>query len=310
MPIPEEETLKSAIIVTSLVGAGLEQEAHILQDLLASHGVQSTLVHYTDQNKALFPADITISLEVVMPRVFGLARRHYLLPNSEWWVPQNERYLPQFTKILCKTEHCYDVWSRKVGPERCVYTSFEARDLYDPRIERQSAFLHVAGHSSAKNTVAVVKAWHEHANLPSLTVVCDNAEMIPLLRQPSSGSPVYHVRRAQELELKHFMNSHCYHIMPSAYEGFGHALHEGIGCDAQVFTTDAPPMNQYKGVVPYFIPVSERSPRCLVQTSKITPAGVYDTVMKWLNLPLPLAPRFHFLENRDFFRQAFWQAIQ
>jgi hypothetical protein len=44
------------------------------------------------------------------------------------------------------------------------------------------------------------------------------------------------------------MNRHRFHIMPSKYEGFGHYIHEAIGCGGIVLTTDARPMNEFRGI--------------------------------------------------------------
>jgi hypothetical protein len=151
---------KDINIVSSLVGKGLEREAHLLRDLLGEHDIYTVLIHYTDYaNATLVRADYNLFLEVVMPNVFNLSRNNFLFPNNEWWNPINDRFLPQFNKICCKTMDCYRTWCAKVGPDKCLYTGFEARDLYDPSIPRENRFLHVAGESEYKNTEAVITAW-------------------------------------------------------------------------------------------------------------------------------------------------------
>ena len=41
------------------------------------------------------------------------------------------------------------------------------------------------------------------------------------------------------------MNTNLFHLCPSMYEGYGHALHEGMGCGSIVITVNRPPMNDF-----------------------------------------------------------------
>ena len=125
---------KDINIVTSLVGAGLEREYLLLREFLMSHGHYVVGMHYTNINAPMVRADITIFLEVVMPQALNLARENWLVPNCEWWDSKNDQFLPRFSRIICKTKDCYDIWCNKVGPQKCIYTSFEARDIYHPSI--------------------------------------------------------------------------------------------------------------------------------------------------------------------------------
>ncbi len=232
---------KTVNIISSLMGAGLHKEALLLKDLLASHGIISRLMHYTDgPNAPQEHADINIFLEVVMPSALSLSKQNWLCPNCEWWPEVNDQYLPYFTKILCKTRDCYEIWSQKVGKDKCVYTSFEARDLYNADIPRENRFLHVAGKSGNKGTAAVLSAWQMIPNnLPPLTVVASNPEF--KVQWERNQSNIAFFQKVDESELARLMNSHKFHIMPSPYEGFGHAQHEGLGCGACVITMNAPP---------------------------------------------------------------------
>jgi hypothetical protein len=307
--------IRTAIIVTSLVGAGLEREAYLLKSLLESHEVSVQIVHYTDMSTAIQPADVLFSLEVVMPRALGLAARSFLFPNSEWWHSPNDQFLPRFDKILCKTQDCFEIWSRKIGMDRCAYTSFEARDLYDSSIAREEKFLHVAGRSEYKNTKAVLDCWHEYAGLPPLTVISSNPKfkIIRIPRVIGGGSSVTQFDNVSESQLKYLMNSHKYHIMPSEYEGFGHSLHEAIGCNSVVLTTDAPPMRDYEGICGAgLVPVDSKTPRSLAVLNMVTKDGVLKAVkntLEWSDYSYRESPRDAFLRNREFFRHLIWNEI-
>ena len=119
------------------------------------------------------------------------------------------------------------IFQGKVG-DRCQYLGWMARDLYQPSIPRERKFLHVAGKSQFKNTAAVV-AGCQHAGVP-LTVIGEHTGDIR--------------RRVEDQELIRLMNSHFCQVMPSAYEGYGHVLHEALSVGQVIITTDAPPMNE------------------------------------------------------------------
>ena len=306
---------KTVNIVSSLMGAGLHREALLLQELLAAHGHTSRLMHYTDgDNAPMERADINVSLEVVMPRSIPLARENWLAPNSEWWSPSYDQYLSYFSKIICKTHDAFDVWSAKVGAEKCIYTSFEARDLYREDIPRQNRFLHIAGKSGNKGTDAVIRAWQHIPNgLPPLTVVASNPEFKVLWEKNHSNIEFF--QKVDELHLIQLMNSHRFHIAPSPYEGFGHSIHEGLGCSALVVTTSAPPMSQIQGaaaLVPVHAPVQQR----LAKMYHVTPQDVRATCQAVAAEPevrralRSANARQQFLSDRQFFRDEFMRLVE
>lgn len=295
------------------MGAGLHREAILLQELLAAHGHTSRLMHYTDgDNAPMERADINISLEVVMPRALSLARENWLAPNSEWWSPTYDQYLPYFSKIICKTRDCFDIWSAKVGAEKCVYTSFEARDLYRADIPRQNRFLHVAGKSGNKGTDAVIRAWQHIPNsLWPLTVVASNPEYRILWERNHSNIEFF--SKVDEPELIRLMNSCRFHVAPSPYEGFGHSIHEGWSCGAFVIVPDAP---VYQGATASFplIRVSNYMPQRLAKMAQCTPVDVRDAcataVHDFGDADVTQCTRKFFLEDREFFRTTFMRLVE
>lgn len=273
-------------LVSSFVGKGLEREALLLKSLLEQNDCYVNTVHYTSVNAPLVRADITIMLEVVMPMALNLSREIWFAPNCEWFHGQNEQFVNRFTKVLCKTRDCYDIWNRKC-PGKCVYTGFESRDIYRPEIERKVAFLHLAGESEFKNTEAVIKAWRttQAMTFPPLTVVTRHKKFWDLCEDMPWGNVTCHRERLPEEQIIELMNSHLFHLIPSQYEGFGHAVHEAIGCGNLVMTTDAPPMNSFNGILREgLIPVAKKTPRLLAMMSEVSAADVANTVQKVLEL--------------------------
>jgi glycosyltransferase involved in cell wall biosynthesis len=306
-------TKKDINIVSSMVGKGLEREYLLLRELLLAHDCYTVGLHYTDYaNATLVRADVNMFLEVVMPNVFSLSRENWLFPNCEWWAPINDRFLPQFTKICCKTMDCYRIWCQKVGAGKCVYTGFEARDLYRPEVPRENKFLHIAGESEFKNTEAVIAAWKSGnwgiKPLP-LTIVTRQKRYQDLA---ANIKGVTFISRASEDELVQLMNSHRFHLLPSAYEGFGHALNEGIGCGALVLTTDAPPMSEFAGIMgDWRVPCVGKSLRSLAQLAMINFGGVIVAAQKAISASInqdfienkSRAARQAFLDSREAFRR-------
>ena len=301
-------SVKKINIVTSLCGAGLEREAKLLRELLTPQGIATNFIHYCGgPNENMAEADLTISLEVICPQALYLSPIHFYAPNSEMYPSIYDQYLPRINKFLCKTNDCFRIWANKVGADRCVYTSFEARDIYRPEIPREDIFLHVAGKSVYKGTESVIKAWQLHpGTLPPLTVVSDRPEYKALVDQNPSG--ITYFSYLKDEELIQLMNRARFHILPSQYEGFGHGLWEAFGCGGLVFTTNAPPMNEYPGVFTS-LPVSCQTSQRLAKLSSVAPQSIYDAVqvlggtLYTLFEKKSAQARESFLANQKFFRE-------
>jgi glycosyltransferase involved in cell wall biosynthesis len=310
---------KDVNIVSSMVGKGLQLEYELLKSLLNSHDCYVNGYHYTNiANSTYVRADVNVFLEVLMPNVLSLSRENWLMPNSEWWNSINDRFLPQFTKILAKTRDCERIWKAKLAtdrPERVIYTGFEARDVYDPAIEKENKFLHLAGESEFKGTQAVIEAWR----LPNwslkplpLTVVTRQKRFQDLCVGVEGVTCI--ADKVSEDELKRLLNSHRFHLLPCRYEGFGHALNEGVMCGGLVITTDAPPMNEFVGVqADWGVRPSRREQRSLATLYDVTASDVCASVMRALaslDRPVELerrsvAARRAALAERDAFRERF-----
>ena len=113
------------------------------------------------------------------------------------------------------------------------------------------------------------------------------------------------------------MNSHLFHLMPAGYEGWGHALNEGIGCGAVVITTNHPPMNEFNGVArDLLVPYQDTIPELAAQRARVVAAPIRDVVKKALRLkPECIAEiqrdaRAAFLKDREDFRSNFKKIVE
>jgi len=300
-------------IVTNITnGVGLEREYRFLRRLLESYGHQVDGVMYT-ADAPPHKADVAIFIELLTcdPRRF--ASQVWLMPHSEWWGNQWNQFLPHVSKVLCKTKDCYRIWNAKVGAAKCVYTAFESLDFYNPEVVKQPTFLHIPGKSTTRQTEMVAGAWRKYKLPYSLTIVHHNKD----LDKVCVGIPnVKVLGRQSDEEIARLMNENLFYIHPSRYEGFGHAIHEALGCGAIVLTTNAPPMNDFRGIEKeVLIPVSSTAPWRLAVANYVSPEGVATAVHFAAQLPeerrikISQAAREGFLSEREEFRNLFQQFI-
>lgn len=222
-------------VVTNINGAGLQRDFELIRDLLVERKHEVKCIQFNAQFSGA-PADITIFLEVVVQAHLFHARRNFLIPNPEWYFDGWNVLLGNFETVLCKTRACEKIFKAS-AKARAKFTGFFSRDLFDPMTPRERRFLHVAGKSQTKNTTAIIEAWGSRKIPYPLTIVSDYYH--------GSFPNVEFLKRVDDAMLRHLMNTHLFHLMPSMYEGFGHAIHEAFGCKAVVITTNHEPMNEW-----------------------------------------------------------------
>lgn len=221
-------------VITNLSnGVGLQRDYQIIRELLTGAGHVVRGVQF-DNPGEVQPTDRNLFLETFVADLMPYGREQWVMPNPEWWFAPWSNYLKQVDRVLCKTNHALVLFSGLTDPHKCVFTGFKSRDFYDAEIKRERNFLHVAGKSQTKNTLAVLAAWKRERIPAKLTVVSEHY----FAHCPS----VAILDRVTDERLAELLNSHLFHVMPSGYEGFGHVIHEGLGVGAVMILTDAPPM--------------------------------------------------------------------
>jgi hypothetical protein len=296
-------------------GAGLARDADLLANLIDKLGHKWRKIAYDRPFEGLaYQADISIFLEVMIPGMLQYSPINYLVPNSEWWNRNGECSLPFMNKIICKTRDCFNIWEKKC-PGKCVYTGFESTDFLNTPLpaEKENNFLHLAGNSRTKNTEAVVQAWRQFKIPYHLEVIVRDLAFVPLCVGVKN---VTHYARVPEPQVQCALNVRQFHLMPSHYEGYGHVLHEALGCGGIVLTTDAPPMNEFDGIPKeLLIPSSDIWTKELATCHRVTPEAVYEAVMKAGALSkerrdeLSLIARAAFLKDREDFRKRFAELL-
>jgi hypothetical protein len=301
-------------------GVGLEQDCRVLKGLLESWGHQVRLVHFKKQNELeeAQTANVTIHVEVIGFGILNRAVENWFIPNPEWFAswdfPEGMGFI---SKFLCKTHTATDIFRERFGP-RAQYIGFEARDLYDEDVPRVRKFLHVAGQSRYKNSAAVAYAFAKFFDdrdldiRKELTFVGAYPDEVAFARDHKN---VVYIQRASEAELRHLMNSHLFHLMPSSTEGYGQALNEGLGCGAVMLTTNYGPMNEFVTDPDLLIPYQRLVPELAAQRAMVGAMEVKAAVEKVWKLPeaqlaqIQTGARTGFLERREAFRQAFKRIV-
>ena len=183
--------------------------------------------------------DVNVMLERIRPEFMRAATRNVLVPNPEYFRPQDKAALPLIDAVWVKTRHAERLFQAFGGSTR--YVGFTSADRYDAGIQRKQAFFHGPGRSGNKGTQALLALWRKHPQWPMLTVAWRRKRVeidtipanVTLIREHLSDS-----------QYRRLQNEHRFHLCPSQTEGFGHYLVEAMSCRAVVVTLDAEPMNE------------------------------------------------------------------
>lgn len=292
-------------IIANNHGWGLQRDSEILTAYLQELGHEVNYAGWSDAVPLLPRAAINIFCEVVQPKFFRFAKRQWLIPNPEWLFKQWEPFFPEFQYVLCKTNDALRIMTPMMG-DKAVYTGFTCRDMYDSSVPKKREFLHLAGDSLTKGTQPIISAWLSKKITAPLHVISRRFRVASTKHMSSNTS-------LSEYSIKQLMNSCAFHLCPSQYEGYGHALHEAQSAYAVTLTTDAPPMNEFSS--PFLVHP------CLTETKeyailhKVSAGAIVETVEQMLQLTdaelltKGNAARCVFLNDRDFFRRRFKELL-
>lgn len=305
-------------------GVGLQADAELLRDLLQSWGHKVSLVHYkkTREIEEAQRADVNLFLEVIAYGLLNRSFNNWLIPNPEWFASWDHCVgMPQINRILCKTHDAVRIFSDLYGCNRVAHIGFESRDLLDPGVERRRRFLHVAGQSRYKNSKAVAYAFAkffgdktEPQLYQELVFVGAYPEEVEFARDAKN---VTYIQHASPADLKRLMNECQFHVMPSGTEGWGHVIHEGLGCGAVMVSTDHPPMNEFDGVDHELrIKPQNTFPQLAAMQANIGAYEVKAMIEKVLHLTperisaISSTARNYFLSQRESFRTKFKKEME
>jgi hypothetical protein len=228
---------------------GLSRDAEVLTAAFErlGHRVTYTRRVWTDDKGWVYPHrptrrfDLAVLLEQPDASVMERARRSWLVPNIEFFDP-NAELVASVDLLIAKTRTTADVMAANGLP--FAYTGFTSPDVrYDLGLPR-AGFLHLAGSSMMKNTVRVLDDWMSEPSWPQLTA----AQYPQRFTRSWSGEHASNLVRISGVLSNQtrvvLQNLAAVHLQPSAIEGWGHVLGEGLSTGAIVVTLDAAPMNE------------------------------------------------------------------
>lgn len=297
-------------IVGRLNGVGIDRDAAIIATVARKRGFEVETSHH----RSIGPLsglisfrrgrdDVIIFLERVKSRWLRHADRVLLIPNQERFPERLVRTLGHVDRILVKTRHAEEIFSRHhPNVTRIGFTSIDRRlENAQPDYGR---FFHLAGGSSLKGTEALLQAWADHPDWPPLTVLRHRPGPVPDI------PPNVVLRReyVADEELRRLQNAFGVHLCPSLSEGWGHSIVEAMSSGAVVLTTDGPPMNELVGPDRgMLVPVARSEPRKLGVNYHVDRGALAKAIERLIAMPndrkaaLGAAARSWFERNdRDF----------
>ena len=183
--------------------------------------------------------DVNVMLERIRPEFLRAAQRSVLIPNPEYFRPQDKTALPMMDAVWVKTRHAERLFQALGATTR--YIGFTSADRFDEAVPRHHAFFHGPGRSGNKGTQALLALWRKHPEWPVLTVAW-RRKRVEIESPPANVTLLRD--HLSDADYRRLQNEHRFHICPSQTEGFGHYLVEAMSCRAVVVTLDAEPMNE------------------------------------------------------------------
>lgn len=274
-------------IISRSNGVGLDQDAQLIKSSLEADGMKVTLSHCRaiPAWSHLLPSapkfDANIFLERTFTRWFGSAEINLLIPNQERYPARHIKKLKKIHTILCKSKHAEEIFSKHGSTAFIGFTSTD-RNSTDTPMDFQSYF-HLAGKSTLKGTEAILQAWQNHPEWPTLTLIQHESnapEQVP----PNVELISEYISTEQLLQ---HLNKHGVHLCPSLSEGWGHYIVEGMSCGALIVTTDAPPMNEIvSATTGDLVPFHKTEPRHLGTNFYVDPALLESQISQLLQIPI------------------------
>ncbi|MGC1549468.1 MAG: glycosyltransferase [Rhodanobacter sp.] len=250
MPLNEPRLQRGQLIGRDN-GAGLSRDMILLADALRSTGNAIDMAALPHRGRfaewltrlrlarSASVLDFNLMLERIRPEFLRAARHNILIPNPEYFRPEDRAELHHMNAVWVKTHHAQRLFDNLGVPTH--YIGFTSPDRRNVDVPRRHAFFHGPGRSGNKGTEALLKLWAAHPSWPMLTVVWrrKRVDVGPL---PANTTLIR--EHLDDATYRRLQNEHRFHLCPSQTEGYGHYLVEAMSCAAVAVTLNAEPMNE------------------------------------------------------------------
>jgi len=262
-------------LVVRVAVSGLGDDVKILQDLFAQVDEKTEVVLYeTKTQKSAPKADIAVYIEHIPNEEASFDANYKIwIPNQEFVTDYDTARVGVIDAIWCKTHHGMKVLSAIADKKKLIYTGWYTHKPYKfiPFSKKNKKLaIHMAGISSMKGTLDVIKAW-QHRDIPDIDLfVCignmaiNNKESKKIFAAIDKITPMRTISNYHGIELKGFQHGNItfcadrldataylaiiskalWHVLPSRAEGFGHSINITRMVGSISVTTDAGPMNE------------------------------------------------------------------
>lgn len=250
-------------------GYGLRKDAVLLRDMLKALGYSCEIEEYPGEadashygsralyrfakktnflhfykkitNKLRASSDIySLHLEdIYFPALFR-HENHVLIPNQEWFRPDNFELMQYVSHIWCKTRLAESIFGQFYY--KTSYIGFYSSVNLDLRggAKYRDYFYTRIGSGRFRGAQILVDTWRKNPAWPRLKIVIS-----PHLRPAEPPTNVEYIDPFIDAEESYQLaSSSLFHIYMTETEGFGHSIVEAMGYGALVIVTDAPPMNE------------------------------------------------------------------
>lgn len=246
-------------------GFGLSRDFQVVKPVLEACGYT---VERTAPNGRPIKgkADIALHIEHILPKNLGQSRVDIAIPNVEWAAGAHITGMKRCKVVCAKTMDAADILARQgIAP---IMTGWTSPDIYRD-IPRTKRMIHLAGRSPLKSTHTLIQAM---ALIPEAPLTIYRPTGIHNL--PPNVS---HIRATLTNEqVIQAQNEALIHVLPSQYEGFGHAINEAACVGAHIVTTDHAPMNTFGAK--YLCPVFSYKRQTLAILAIIDPEHLAQTI--------------------------------
>jgi hypothetical protein len=259
--------------------SGLNRDAQVFKNAIESvyNSVDFKFIDF--KHDKIRPADIDIYLEHIQPWVKDAKAHTIWMVNHEFIYDYDIELATYVDTIVCKSalakkllqDNYPDLRDKIVntGWYTPINVDYQTKPLYDRDI---NLAVHFAGNSFLKNTIGLLHAWSNIETNIDLLVSFDyrntfNTKIKKHMQKYMSDNKKYFkvVNNFHGHAIKCYKKNTLYvtttaipeeiynkllqkafwFIMPSLTEGYGHSLNQARSMGQIVFTTDAPPINEY-----------------------------------------------------------------
>lgn len=255
------------VIHTAMNGVGLQKDYELLSSACEGHEI--TLSDWLHRKMLSKLYDVAFHLEIPRGNLVRYAKHNVMIPNPEWFSVDWVAHLSKFNAVWAKTQDCHRIFSKL--HKNVINSGFYSDDLRIPGMKKDRIFLHPAGKSDTKGTAQIIEAYRNNRDLPVCFVLSKNHQ------QEQIGN-LYISNMIPFNQVKLLYNSAAVILCSSAYEGWGHYIHEGFSCGAAVMLTDYPPMNEFCQDERMLIPTAGTRGMNMTQIATLTPQDLAQSI--------------------------------